>query len=69
MGFFEAVLSPHAWMLILDRINSVFTNWDTPMVRILVVLIGCAGLCKLLNLFEPPCPICNGDDADADLSG
>lgn len=46
MGFFEAVLLPHAWTLVLHRINFVFTNWDTTSVRISAVLIGCADLCE-----------------------
>lgn len=59
-GFSEAALPPHLLDAnIFSRINSVFTNWDTPSIRIsAILLIGCASLGKLLNLFEPPCPVC-----------
>lgn len=69
MGFFEQ----HClicWMLIFffSRINSVFTDWDTPSVRILDVLIGCASLGKLLNLLGLHVPSVNEDDGDTDLA-
>lgn len=65
MGFFEVALSHLLDADIFSRINSVFTNWDTPSVRISAVLIGCASLGKLLNLHVPSV---NEDDDDTDLA-
>lgn len=62
MGFFEAASSPH----VLDAdtfflgLTTLSLPTGTPSVRIsAVLLLGCAGSGKLLNLFEPLCPICN----------